>query len=743
MKIKPFNYLILYILLNIGILAQFCFGQSTIKIWGNVVDKQTGQPLYRVNIVVCGTGFGTTSDENGYFKLENLLEDIYSIEVSHIGYTRQRISDIRVSKDQPVRINIKLSPAVIPMRSVEISAPNADKSRKTDVVVIDEIEIARSNFHNLGEVLEQVPGVEIRNSGGLGGSKKISIRGSQTNQVLVLLDGIPLNDELGGVADLSQIPVNMIEKIEVYKSGSSHRFGSGAIGGAVNITTQKTFVNRAYLNGSLGAFRFFHFEPGLSGQYRNFAYFATYNQMETRGDFPYSYKNSLGETIQENRINSDVLSRNLFLRLNYTQNGHQFSLQAQRMQSERGIPGKINAWTAFARANNTHEILGAEYQKTDRKLIFDFKCNYSKSVTENSNLYPPDAEKRFRRYSKWDYQYMTSSLIIQSNFDFLITEWLNLKLGYSGRWLQYEDENKRPSLEPPINQAEDRSHGFYLFQEWEKQFPWHHWQFKLSPVIRYDEMVIESEASDRIEQQWSPGISLFTAVGAENKFFLKSNLNRSFRVPTFADLFYQDVRVAGKPDLAPEKSRNWDIGLGADVAIWGQISGEIIHFQNTIDDLIVWRLGSYEVFRPFNTNAEITGQEYSLEFSAPGDHISTGVGYTRLEPFNKSDNITTHDKFLPYRARHSVKANFNFNFTDWHASLHYRNVGERFTNEANTVVMPPYQVWDANLSWIFRFHALEFTWKLSLFNALNEDYEIIRDMPLPLREWRLGISIKY
>ena len=293
------------------------FAQSTIKIQGTVSDSETGAPLYRANVIVDGTGFGASTDERGYFRIESVLAGTYSVSASYIGYTGQRISNVRISKDLPVRLDFKLQPTVIEMNEIEVSASADRPVSQSRMTVIHRKEIARSNYQSAGEVLEHIPGVEIRNSGGIGGAKTISIRGSQSNQVLVLLDGVPLNDQLGGDADLSAIPAHIIEKIEVHKGGSSPQFGGGAIGGAVNIITRKDFDNQLQWNGAYGSNRYYDIEPNWSGRYKNLGFFISYNYMESKGDFPYSYRDSRGNTIRENRMNADIMTRNLFLNMTY------------------------------------------------------------------------------------------------------------------------------------------------------------------------------------------------------------------------------------------------------------------------------------------------------------------------------------------------------------------------------------------------------------------------------------------
>ena len=561
--------------------------------------------------------------------------------------------------------------------------------------------------------------------------------------MLVLLDGIPLNDQLGGDVDLSKIPTNIIEKIDVYKGGNSPRFGNSAIGGVVNIITRNQFKNEIKLNTAYGSYDFFNVEPIISGSYNNFGYFFSFNYMVSRGDFPYSYTNSAGEITNENRINSDLNSNNIFARINYKLGKNQFTVNWQRLQSERRIPGKVYAWTPYAELNNSADILGAAYKGHFEKVYLNLDLSYSNSVTENSNLYPDDALPRYRRIPKYHYEYKTKNIISNFNIGYVPTTWFNFTFGYNFRNLEYSDENFRPSLSPPINEANDISHGIFFHQEWKADFPWLNTGIIFTPVIRYDEMKMESGEQIRLDSQWSPGAGLYLSMGTKDKIYIKGNIARSFRVPTFADLFYQDVRIEGKPDLLPEKSLNVDFSIGWQFYSWGRIRGEFTTYQYNVENLIVWRLGSFEVFRPFNTNAEISGQEYSLEFSTPNDLVELNFSYVKTEPLNKSNNITTNNKIIPYRPTESFKAGLDLNYNNFQLNLNYRNVGKRYVTEANTVEMPPYQVLDLNLSLITDFNIIDITWKFSVYNLSNEHYEIIRDYPLPLREWRFGVSLTY
>ena len=93
-------------------------------------------------------------------------------------------------------------------------------------------------FATVEEVLDQVPGVRVRRFGGIGSYSTASIRGSKSEQVLILLDGVRLNSAQLGSVDLSTIPLRQVDRIEVLRGGGSARFGSDAESGVISITTR-------------------------------------------------------------------------------------------------------------------------------------------------------------------------------------------------------------------------------------------------------------------------------------------------------------------------------------------------------------------------------------------------------------------------------------------------------------------------------------------------------------------------
>jgi vitamin B12 transporter len=117
--------------------------------------------------------------------------------------------------------------------------PIAKKNVIADTTTINEEEIERAGSSSLTDLLQRQPGIEIYNSGGQGKVSSLHIRGSESDHVVVLIDGLRVNQATSGLTAFENIPLSQIEKIEIVRGASSSLYGAGAIGGVIQIFTKK------------------------------------------------------------------------------------------------------------------------------------------------------------------------------------------------------------------------------------------------------------------------------------------------------------------------------------------------------------------------------------------------------------------------------------------------------------------------------------------------------------------------
>ena len=715
------------------------WAQSVTKITGTVRDRMTGKPLYGAEIVVEGTGFGASTDERGQYVIENLFTGEYTLIASYMGYKSQRKPQVKVSLDQPVRVDFDLAPMVIQLPAIRVTAPRVPEEPAASVTVITAKDIRRTEAQDLGELLRQVPGVEVLDRNG---QKTVSIRGSRANQVLVVMDGVRLNDAMIGAVDLSTIPLDMVERIEVIKGGGSARFGPGAIGGVINILTKKSWETEVVTEGKIGAFGSLGCLAIISGNWKNLGYFLSFEHLQSDGDYPYSYQRPDGILIREKRINADFSSSSLFAKCNYHRGRHEIELHGHRLRSQRGLPGLIFSLTPYARARTDRDILRGHYQGRWDQIHIDLNVSYHRSITEYKNIYPPDAPLRYRTVPRYHSRNLLTDYQMRLTGQTLLGGEHSLQFGYEGDWVHYSDENLLQPGIGPIGEARDYSHGIYLHSELVFPLPLGFHRLLLTPGLRYDWIRLQHHRTIRCERQWSPKLGLLLSRGGKNRISLRANWGWSFRPPTFADLFYQEYRIAGKPDLRPEKGLSWEFGLEMNWHLWGELQAEVTHFHNRVRDLIVWRLGSFATFSPFNTDAEISGQEYHLSWHSPNDVLVLNWNRTDLDPINKSGERTTHNKDLPYRPRTSTKIGMEINYRGLQLQYQRRVVGSRFVTEANTVKMPGYGVDDLTVGVKVRVRRIDVHLRGAVYNLGDVRYEMVERAPVPPREWRLGMRLQ-
>ena len=199
-----------------------------------------------------GTKYGCMTNEKGIYHLK-APAGTYTLIVSAVGFETVE-KEIRIAPDGRTRQNIVLQPSLTELEEVEVVASGISRVKKSafNAVAVDTKELQNST-KNLGEALQQLPGMKLRESGGVGSDMQLMLDGFSGNHVKVFIDGVP-QEGAGTAFDINNIPVNYAERIEVYKGVVPVGFGTDAIGGVINIVTNKSkrnwFLDASYSYGS-------------------------------------------------------------------------------------------------------------------------------------------------------------------------------------------------------------------------------------------------------------------------------------------------------------------------------------------------------------------------------------------------------------------------------------------------------------------------------------------------------------
>ena len=199
-----------------------------------------------------GTNYGGTTNEEGIYHLKAPAGN-YTLVVSAIGYKTVE-KQVRLINGERVKQNITITPQVEELDEVVVVSNGISRLKRSafNAIAVDTKELQNST-KSLSDALAKAPGMKLRESGGVGSDMQLMLDGFSGKHVKVFIDGVP-QEGVGSSFALNNIPVNFAERIEVYKGVVPVGFGTDAIGGVVNIVTNKKrrnwFLDASYSFGS-------------------------------------------------------------------------------------------------------------------------------------------------------------------------------------------------------------------------------------------------------------------------------------------------------------------------------------------------------------------------------------------------------------------------------------------------------------------------------------------------------------
>lgn len=217
------------------------------SIYGHVIDKDSEEGLSFATVLIVETGEGTVTDEDGYFTFKKLQVGEYTLRVQFMGYETQE-KKVMVNKDYGVDLHFKLKAESFITDEVVVSANRNETNRRLAPVVVNVMSsrlFETVNSNDLAKSLNFQSGLRVENTCQNCGFPQVRINGLEGSYSQILINSRPVMSALSGVYGLEQIPVNMIERVEVVRGGGSALFGANAVGGTINIIT-KDPVNNSF-----------------------------------------------------------------------------------------------------------------------------------------------------------------------------------------------------------------------------------------------------------------------------------------------------------------------------------------------------------------------------------------------------------------------------------------------------------------------------------------------------------------
>lgn len=229
------------------------------------IKTELGETIPGASVLVRNTSIGTTTDSDGSFAIPDLKPGNYIIEISAVGF--QKVSEtVSIKTGEPVKLSFSLKENQTHLREVQVYGKTETQVIKEQAFAVNAIETKQyaNTTADLNQVLNRSAGVRIREQGGLGSNFNFSINGLSGKAVKYFIDGVPM-EILGSSMSLNNIPVNLAERVEVYKGVVPVQLGSDAMGGAVNVITSQKQTNYLDISHSYGSFN--THRSAFTGQY--------------------------------------------------------------------------------------------------------------------------------------------------------------------------------------------------------------------------------------------------------------------------------------------------------------------------------------------------------------------------------------------------------------------------------------------------------------------------------------------
>jgi len=575
------------------------------------------------------------------------------------------------------------------------TAETADETLAS-VTVVDRTEIDRRQSKTMTDVLRGLPGVALSNNGGPGKNTSLFLRGTNANQTLVLIDGVKVGSATTGTTPWQNIPVELIERVEVVRGPRSSLYGSEAIGGVVQIFTRRGQGGPLTPRFSVGAGTYdtARINGGLSG-----------GTSTDAGDGWFDANLGFEQTQGFNACNGEPLVGGCFV----------------DQPDKDGYTNRNGSLSAGWRFSDRFEI-DADFLRSEGKNEYDgslFAGNNDRTVTQVARL-----RARVRPMTAW-----TSALSVGRSWDDSTIYFDELYLNrFDTRRDQVDWQNDIAFAEgqlatlgidwlddhiatKPVYDQDSRSNtGYY------GQYLGRFGAADMQLSLRHDD-------NEQFGGRTTGNAAL--GYGFGNGIRVIASYGTAFKAPTFNELYYPGF---GNPDLKPEDAWSAELGVAGSHP-WGRWA--VNAYQTEIDELIAY---DPVAFAPENIDkARIRGLE--LWTTADIDGWLLDANLTLLDPRNESDG-PNDGNLLARRPERTFRFDVDKRFGQIGIGGTLFASGRRFDDPANDVRLDGFTLLDLRADYAFT-EALRIQGRVE--NLLDEDYETAAFYNQPRRTFFLTL----
>jgi len=599
---------------------------------------------------------------------------------------------------------------------------------------------------SVADAVKRFAGATVRDYGGIGGLKTVSVRNLGAAHTAVSYDGVTVSNAQAGQIDVGRFSLDNVEELSLAVGQGNDLLQSArayASAGILSIRTQrpifaegKNDVWRARVSGG----SFGYITPSLRYAHR----FSSRTSVMVEGDYmradgiyPFILDNGRTETT-EHRRNSDIYSWHVEGNLYHTfKDESRLTGKSYFYKSERGLPGSVILYNPTARErlwdeNFFTQIAYEKHFSPQWKMRALAKYNHAWNRYEDTNVkYEGGRQVDVHRQD----EYYASAAVSWQPFTSL-----SLSLAQDG------------FVNTLHNNIDDSPNPVRLtsLTALNADFRWSGWHLLANLTGTYTTDEVRSGVTPDDRRHLSPSLSLSWRPWSSEAFYLRALYKNTFRVPTFNDLYY---RRSGNTALRPENATEYNVGLtwNARPAAWlNSLSLTVDAYYNKVEDKIVafpsvyvWRMANYG-------EVEIHGVDATLAASFPivsGCEVDVTGAYTFQQALDLTNpSAKNYKDQLPYTPRHSGNASVLLK-TPWlHVGYNVMAVGKRYFMDQN---IPSNEIdgyvehgLTASRSFLLG-KATTLRLQADVVNLTDRQYEVIKYYPMPGRSWRVGMNLSF
>jgi len=554
------------------------------------------------------------------------------------------------------------------------TAQTADETLAS-VTVITRDDIQRQQAESVQDLLRGVPGLSIANNGGAGKATSLYLRGTESDHLLVLIDGVKVGSATLGSTAFQHLPVEQIERIEIVRGPRSSLYGSEAIGGVIQIFTRKGGGDiTPFASIGVASDSTYTGSIGISGGGSRGWFSLNASGLDADGFNACDGKPSPGGAGCFTSEPDEDGYRNLStsLRAGYRFNKRfELELNALRADGETDFDG-----SSANQSESRQQVLGTT-MRVDVTDVWHLSLIAGRSQDDNDNFKDGVFKSRFET--------ARDTISLQNDLFFDASQVLSL--GYD-----YQDEEVSGTTAYTISSRNNK--GLFM------QYQWAMAAHDLQLSVRRDD-------NEQFGEHSTGGFAWGYALNDKLRFTL--SYGTAFKAPTFNELYYPDY---GNAMLIPEESDSVELGLRGDTE-WGRWA--LTAYQTQVDDLIA---EDAVIFAPNNIDqARIRGIEAELASHVMQWDLRGSVSL--LDPENRSSGINK-GKQLARRSKQSLRLDADRRLGDYGIGATLFAEAKRYDDLANTRPLGGYATLDLRAEYI-----MNSAWRLQtrVANLLDKDYQ--------------------